>query len=37
MNNLLQSPIFFEKNRVWRVYTGGVLFAEFFGEDSTDG
>ncbi len=37
MNNLLQSPIFFEKNRVWRVYTGGALFAEFFGDDSTDG
>ena len=30
-------PVFFEKNRVFRVYTGGKLFAEFFGDDSTDG
>lgn len=30
-------PIFFEKNRVFRVYTGGKLFANFFGDDSTDG
>lgn len=30
-------PIFFEKNRVFRVYTGGKLFADFFGDDSTDG
>lgn len=30
-------PIFFEKNRVFRVYTGGRLFADFFGDDSTDG
>lgn len=30
-------PIFFEKNRVFRVYTGGKLFSEFFGDDSQDG
>ncbi len=30
-------PIFFEKNRVFRVYKGGKLFADFFGDDSTDG
>ncbi len=30
-------PVFFEKNRVFRVYTGGKLFAGFFGDDSTDG
>lgn len=30
-------PIFFEKNRVFRVYTGGKLFSDFFGDDSTDG
>ncbi|MBP9989434.1 MAG: class I mannose-6-phosphate isomerase [Ruminococcus sp.] len=30
-------PIFFEKNRVYRVYTGGKLFSDFFGDDSTDG
>ena len=30
-------PIFFEKNRVFRIYTGGKLFSDFFGDDSTDG
>lgn len=30
-------PIFFEKNRVFRVYTGGKLFSDFFGDDSVDG
>lgn len=30
-------PIFFEQNRVFRVYTGGRLFADFFGDNSTDG
>lgn len=34
---LLKAPIFFEKNRVGRIYTGGALFADFFGDDSTDG
>jgi len=34
---LLSAPLFFEKNRVGRVYTGGALFADFFGDDSTDG
>ena len=29
-------PIFFEKNRVYRVYTGGKLFADFFSDDSTE-
>ena len=29
-------PIFFEKNRVYRVYTGGKLFAGFFGDNSED-
>lgn len=33
---LLNAPIFFEKNRVGRVYTGGALFAQFFGDNSTD-
>jgi mannose-6-phosphate isomerase len=33
----LTAPIFFEKNRVGRVYTGGALFADFFGDDSVDG
>lgn len=30
-------PIFFEKNRVARVYTGGRLFSKFFGDNSKDG
>lgn len=30
-------PIFFEKNRVFRVYKGGKLFSEFFGDNSDDG
>jgi len=34
---MLTKPIFFEKNRVGRVYTGGKLFGNFFGDDSTDG
>ena len=29
-------PIFFEQNRVYRVYTGGKLFAGFFGDSSED-
>ncbi len=35
--DFLNYPIFFEKNRVGRVYTGGALFADFFGDDSVDG
>ena len=31
------APIFFEKNRVARVYTGGKLFSSFLGDDSEDG
>lgn len=30
-------PIFFEKNRVFRVYKGGKLFADFFSDSSEDG
>ncbi len=37
INNIIKEPIFFEKNRVGRVYTGGALFADFFGDDSKDG
>ena len=33
---LASQPVFFEKNRVFRVYTGGKLFYEFFGDDSQD-
>lgn len=34
---LINGPIFFERNRVWRVYTGGRLFGNFFGDEATDG
>ena len=37
IEKIVRTPIFFEKNRVGRVYTGGALFAELFGDDSTDG
>lgn len=34
---LFEGPLFFEKNRVSRIYTGGALFADFFGDGSADG
>ncbi len=37
IESVVTHPIFFEKNRVNRVYTGGALFADFFGDNSTDG
>lgn len=33
---MFDSPIFFHKNRVGRVYIGGKLFSTFFGDDSAD-
>lgn len=30
-------PLFFERNRVNRVYTGGKLFGDFFGDEPVDG
>ncbi|MBE6796199.1 MAG: mannose-6-phosphate isomerase [Ruminococcaceae bacterium] len=33
---IAQQPIFFEKNRVFRVYLGGKLFSDFFGDNSED-
>ena len=36
-NKMINRPIFFEKNRVARVYTGGKLFDDFLGDGSTDG
>lgn len=33
----MDRPIFFERNRVFRVYTGGKLFADFFGDEAKDG
>ena len=37
INQIVSRPIFFERNRVGRVYTGGALYADFFGDDGTDG
>lgn len=37
MADIASKPVFFEKNRVFRVYTGGKLFSQFFDDDSTDG
>jgi len=34
--SLLKSPIFFERNRVWRVYLGGKMFSNFFGDPAED-
>lgn len=34
---LSSNPVFFEKNRVFRVYLGGKLFSDFFGDNSEDG
>lgn len=37
MKELIDKPIFFRKNRVWRVYTGGLLLGELMGdEEKTD-
>ena len=36
-NSKLQSPLFFERNRVFRVYEGGKLFHDFFGDEAVDG
>jgi mannose-6-phosphate isomerase len=33
----LNRPLFFERNRVFRVYRGGMLFHEFFGDPAEDG
>lgn len=37
MGRILESPLFFKRNRVRRVYKGGFLFHEFFGDESEDG
>lgn len=34
---MINTPIFFKSNRVGRVYLGGKLFSQFFGDDSKDG
>lgn len=34
---MIKEPIFFDRNRVWRVYTGGKLFAGLFNDPAEDG
>ena len=34
---LAKFPVFFERNRVGRVYDGGLLFSDFFGDEKKDG
>lgn len=34
---MINQPIFFERNRVGRVYSGGKLFHGFFGDEAVDG
>ena len=34
---MFNKPIFFERNRVGRVYLGGKLFGDFFGDEPVDG
>lgn len=34
---LASRPVFFERNRVFRVYEGGRLFGDFFGDEPVDG
>jgi mannose-6-phosphate isomerase len=36
-NTSTQHPIFFNRNRVFRVYKGGKLFHDFFGDEAVDG
>ncbi|HOJ35580.1 MAG TPA: class I mannose-6-phosphate isomerase [Clostridiales bacterium] len=36
-SEISRKPIFFERNRVFRVYLGGKLFNDFFGDEPTDG
>ncbi len=37
INKIFDKPVFFERNRVGRVYTGGKLFHGFFGDAPEDG
>ncbi len=34
---MTNKPVFFERNRVGRVYTGGKLFSDLFGDEAVDG
>lgn len=35
-DELAKKPIFFERNRVFRVYKGGKLFHDFFGDEAIE-
>jgi len=35
--NVYEKPIFFERNRIFRIYKGGLLFHNFFGDVAEDG
>ncbi len=37
LSEIAEKPVFFERNRVARVYTGGKLFHGFFGDADADG
>lgn len=37
ISELLKRPIFFERNRVFRLYKGGLLFNKFFNDKAEDG
>jgi Phosphomannose isomerase len=36
MNNIINQPIFFERNRVFRVYKGGKLFSKIYKDKAVD-
>ena len=36
MNIDMTKPIFFDRNRVYRIYKGGLLFSDFFGDERKD-
>ena len=36
-SEIVKYPIFLNRNRVGRIYTGGKLFAGFFGDEPVDG
>ncbi|MBQ2712976.1 MAG: class I mannose-6-phosphate isomerase [Clostridia bacterium] len=37
MKNIVTKPIFFERNRVYRIYTGGMPYQAFFADGKDDG
>ena len=36
MKELTMAPVFLERNRVWRVYKGGMLFSDLMGDKKED-